>query len=184
METTPSRIEPDDESTSSAISAASAPFAPSAAPVETTPLRSEPDEDHTVSLPMPPLQPTASFAKRFGLNLGSATTVETLRVAGPRAKDHGGGVPRFKPCALPPAVESLDLPHYAYRLAASLLEWPRTASRCPSNTAAAQIEPAPVILTPRRVSAAALGTGPARRAVTRPALHGRHRVAPHRQREE
>ena len=54
--------------------------APSAAPAEPPPTRT-PDEDLTSSIPMP-LQPGASAGKpEFGLDLGSATTVEFLRTA-------------------------------------------------------------------------------------------------------
>jgi hypothetical protein len=53
---------------------------PSAAPAEPPP--SAPDEDLTSSIPMPPQQPGASAGKtEFGLDLGSATTVESLRTA-------------------------------------------------------------------------------------------------------
>ena len=56
--------------------------APSAAPAEPPPTRSAPDEDLTSSIPMPPQQPGASAGKtEFGLDLGSATTVEFLRTA-------------------------------------------------------------------------------------------------------
>ena len=53
-----------------------------AAAAELPPTRSAPDEDLTSSIPMPPQQPGASAAKtEFGLDLGSATTVESLRTA-------------------------------------------------------------------------------------------------------
>jgi hypothetical protein len=56
--------------------------APSPAPAEPPPTRSAPDEEVTSSIPMPPQQPGASSAKtEFGLDLGSATTVEALRTA-------------------------------------------------------------------------------------------------------
>jgi hypothetical protein len=56
--------------------------APSAAPAEPPPARSAPDEDVTSSIPMPPPQPGSSAGKtEFGLDLGSATTVEALRTA-------------------------------------------------------------------------------------------------------
>jgi hypothetical protein len=54
----------------------------SAAPAEPPPTRSAPDVDVTSSIPMPPQQPGSSAAKtEFGLDLGSATTVEALRTA-------------------------------------------------------------------------------------------------------
>ena len=55
--------------------------APRAVPAEPT-TRSAPDEDVTSSIPMPPQPPGASAAKpEFGLDLGSATTVDALRTA-------------------------------------------------------------------------------------------------------
>jgi hypothetical protein len=55
-------------------------IAPSTAPAEPPPTRSAADQDLTSSIP--PQQPGASAAKtEFGLDLGSATTVEALRTA-------------------------------------------------------------------------------------------------------
>jgi hypothetical protein len=56
---------------------------PSPAPAEPTPTKSVPDEDLTSSIPMPPQQPPGTSAAKteFGLDLGSATTVEALRTA-------------------------------------------------------------------------------------------------------
>jgi hypothetical protein len=54
----------------------------SAAPAEPPPTRRAPDEDVTSSIPMPPQQPGSGAAKtEFGIDLGSATTVEALRTA-------------------------------------------------------------------------------------------------------
>jgi hypothetical protein len=175
VDISPSESEPDEESSSGATTAASAPPALHGAPVDTTqetaPIGSEPNEHQTVSLPMPPRPPPASFTKRFGLKLGRPTTVEALRVKSPRGRDRRGGEPRFKQCET--AVESVDLPRSAFRLAASFLQG-RTGSRCPSNAVGAQISPAAVILTHRQDAGAALGTGSARRAMTRAARPGRH----------
>ena len=58
--------------------------APGTAPPEPTPAptRAAPDEDVTSSIPMPPQPPGASAAKpEFGLDLGSATTIDALRTA-------------------------------------------------------------------------------------------------------
>ena len=55
---------------------------PNASPAEPTPTKIAPDEDVTSSIPMPPQAPGPSAAKpEFGLDLGSATTVEALRTA-------------------------------------------------------------------------------------------------------
>ena len=62
--------------------APSAPAVSSAVPAEPPPTRNAPDEDLTSSIPMPPQPPGAGTAKtEFGLDLGSATTVEALRTA-------------------------------------------------------------------------------------------------------
>jgi len=62
-----------------------APVAPpitSVAPAEKPPTKNAPDEDVTSSLTLPPQQSAAGPAKQeFGLDLGSATTVEALRTA-------------------------------------------------------------------------------------------------------
>jgi hypothetical protein len=73
--------------------------APSAAPAEQPPTRSAPDEDLTSSIPMPPQQPGASAAKtEFGLDLGSATTVEALRTAWTAAlRRHGALLEGLRP---------------------------------------------------------------------------------------
>jgi hypothetical protein len=55
-------------------------IAPSTAPAEPPPTKSAPDQDLTSSIP--PQQPGTSAGKtEFGLDLGSATTVEALRTA-------------------------------------------------------------------------------------------------------
>lgn len=113
---------------------------PSTAPAEQTPTKSAPDEDVTSSIPMPPPSPGASAAKtEFGLDLGSATTVEALRTAWTAAlRRHG---PLLE--GLRPVVQMRERPRpggMELRLIAGPLPNAAAAARlCISMTAAGAI---------------------------------------------
>jgi hypothetical protein len=85
-----------------AAPAPSAPPAASAAPPEATPSRNAPDEDLTSSIPMPQPAPNLGPAKaEYGLDLGSATTVEALRTAWTAAlRRHGPLLEGLRPLVL------------------------------------------------------------------------------------
>jgi hypothetical protein len=74
----------------------------SAAPTEVTPARSAPDEDVTSSIPSPQPAPTPGPAKtEYGLDLGSAITVEALRTAWTAAlRRHGPLLEGLRPVVL------------------------------------------------------------------------------------
>jgi hypothetical protein len=120
--------------------ALSAPPIASTPPVETTPTKSAPDEEVTSSLTMPPQQPAAGAAKtEFGLDLGSATTVEALRTAWTAAlRRHG---PLLE--GLRPVVQMRERPRPAgmeLRLIAGPVPSAAAAARlCISMTAAGAI---------------------------------------------
>ena len=117
-----------------------APAAPSAASIETTPGKSAPEEDITSSLTLPPQQPAANPAKtEFGLDLGSATTVEALRTAWTAAlRRHG---PLLE--GLRPVVQMRERPRPSgmeFRLIAGPVPSAAAAARlCISMTAAGAI---------------------------------------------
>jgi hypothetical protein len=124
--------------------AAASPPSPSAPPVVSaapaTPARSAPDEDVTSSLTLPPQQPAAGPAKQeFGLDLGSATTVEALRTAWTAAlRRHG---PLLE--GLRPVVQMRERPRPSgmeFRLIAGPVPSAAAAARlCISMTAAGAI---------------------------------------------
>ena len=123
-----------------APAAPSAPPIASAPPVETTPAKTAPEEDVTSSLSLPPQQPAAGPAKQeFGLDLGSATTVEALRTAWTAAlRRHG---PLLE--GLRPVVQMRERPRPAsmeFRLIAGPVPSAAAAARlCMSMTAAGAI---------------------------------------------
>ena len=72
----------------------------SIAPAEQTPPKSAPDENITSSMPIPPQQPPGPNTAKteFGLDLGSATTVEALRTAWATAlRRHGTPLEGLRP---------------------------------------------------------------------------------------
>jgi hypothetical protein len=113
--------------------------APSAAPPEPAPPRGAPSEDVTSSIPMPPQPPAASGKPEFGLDLGSATTVDALRTAWTAAlRRHG---PLLE--GLRPVVQMRERPRpggMELRLIAGPIPNAAAAARiCVSMTAAGAI---------------------------------------------
>jgi hypothetical protein len=124
----------------SAAPAPSAPAVSSTAPAEPPPTRTAPDDDLTSSIPMPPQPPGPGAGKtEFGIDLGSATTVEALRTAWTAAlRRHG---PLLE--GLRPVVQMRERPRpggMELRLIAGPVPSAAIAARlCASMTAAGAI---------------------------------------------
>jgi hypothetical protein len=125
----------------------------SIAPAEQTPPKSAPDENITSSMPIPPQQPPGPNTAKteFGLDLGSATTVEALRTAWATAlRRHGTPLEGLRPL-----VQMRERPRRAgreLRLVAGPLPNAAAAARlCLSMTAAGAIC-APAIFEGQRLA--------------------------------